>query len=559
MNKDVIYIDIEDDITAIIAKVKSSSSKIVALVPPKRAGVLQSMVNLRLLKKAAEAKDKHVVLITSDHALVALASGVRMPIAKNLQSRPEIPTLATPVTNEDEVIDGAELSVGEMDAAMGKKPQDDSSVADKLSEDIDLTDAPKASDLADKKADKKPADGKKGKGGFKIPDFMKFRNKILIFGGIGLFLIIFLVWALVFAPHASVKISAETIGVDANKTLALNAQATTDASKLTLKANVQQIKKPVSATFNATGQKDIGNKASGSINIVNCDSSGSFDIAANTVFTAADGHTFVSNAKATVPGYTSPTASACNNNPGNYAGKVTIPVTASALGDEYNISATTFSVNVPVVVSAKSSAAMAGGTHQMATVVTQADVDKAVAQIAQPNENDVKNELKKQFTGDVIVIEESYAANAGAPVIEPAVGQPAQQGKVTIEYVYTYVGIERNDAKAVLTDVVNAALEGKTDQQMYSLGDNSLKFQSFSALPDGTFNVRMITTAHIGPKIDTAALAKQITGKRYGEIQSMISQIPGVKNVDVTMSPFWVNTAPSTDKIDITFTVANGQ
>jgi len=50
MNKDVIYIDVEDDITAIIGKIKASSEKIVALVPPKRVGVLQSAVNLRLLR-----------------------------------------------------------------------------------------------------------------------------------------------------------------------------------------------------------------------------------------------------------------------------------------------------------------------------------------------------------------------------------------------------------------------------------------------------------------------------------------------------------------------------
>ena len=47
MKKDVIYIDIEDDITTIIEKVKEAATSIVALVPPKRVGVLQSIVNLK--------------------------------------------------------------------------------------------------------------------------------------------------------------------------------------------------------------------------------------------------------------------------------------------------------------------------------------------------------------------------------------------------------------------------------------------------------------------------------------------------------------------------------
>ena len=52
MNKDVIYIDVEDDITTIISKIKASKERIIALVPPRRIGVLQSAVNIRLLARA---------------------------------------------------------------------------------------------------------------------------------------------------------------------------------------------------------------------------------------------------------------------------------------------------------------------------------------------------------------------------------------------------------------------------------------------------------------------------------------------------------------------------
>ena len=49
MNKDVIYIEPEDDITDIIAKIEKSKEKIVALVPPKKAGVFRSLVNIKLI------------------------------------------------------------------------------------------------------------------------------------------------------------------------------------------------------------------------------------------------------------------------------------------------------------------------------------------------------------------------------------------------------------------------------------------------------------------------------------------------------------------------------
>ena len=114
MNKDVIYIDIEDDITGIIGKVKASKEKIVALVPPKRVGVLQSAVNLKLLTKGAQSAGKRVVLITNEHSLITLAAGVKMPVAKNLQSKPEIPQLEALESDADEIINGADLPVGEI-------------------------------------------------------------------------------------------------------------------------------------------------------------------------------------------------------------------------------------------------------------------------------------------------------------------------------------------------------------------------------------------------------------------------------------------------------------
>ena len=46
--KDTIYIDVDDEITAVIHKVINSKSKLVALVLPKRASVFHSSVNLKL-------------------------------------------------------------------------------------------------------------------------------------------------------------------------------------------------------------------------------------------------------------------------------------------------------------------------------------------------------------------------------------------------------------------------------------------------------------------------------------------------------------------------------
>ena len=138
MKKDIIYIDVEDDITAIIEKVKAADSKIVALVPPKRIGVLQSAVNLKLLQKSASLAGKQIVLISSDHSLVNLAAMVRLPLARNLQSKPEIPILQeSQVSEEDDIINGENMAVGDL-AAIAATSAVKTSVSDQISNKIDL-------------------------------------------------------------------------------------------------------------------------------------------------------------------------------------------------------------------------------------------------------------------------------------------------------------------------------------------------------------------------------------------------------------------------------------
>src|SRR6266496_3252154 len=225
MKKDVIYIDIEDDITGIIGKMKDASNKIVALVPPKRIGVLQSAVNLKLLQKSASGHGKHVVLITSDHSLNALAAGLKIPVAKNLQSRPEVPQLDTPKMADEEVINGEDIPVGEFAAASRQKqPSAEpvataSSVADELDSHVDFRNLEKPA-MAD--IPKKPVKPSKGKGGLKIPNFNDFRKRFLLIGGGVLLLILFLIWAFAIAPHATVIINAKTSAINIDQTLSLD-------------------------------------------------------------------------------------------------------------------------------------------------------------------------------------------------------------------------------------------------------------------------------------------------------------------------------------------------
>ena len=548
MKKDVIYVDIEDDITSIIEKVKAAEAKIVALVPPKRIGSLQSVVNLKLLQRAAASADKRVVLITSDNALAALAGGVAIPVAKNLQSKPEIPVVAPVEVDDEDVINGEEMPIGELAKTAPTPDPDEIIVPDAISApaapSANATRVPNvlggaAAAAASKAPRKGPA----------IPNFDSFRNKLFIGGGLAVLLIAFLVWALFFAGKATVAITAKTNAVNIDKVLRLDPNATLDADQGVLKPVTQTVKKTSSVDFDATGKKDVGERATGTLTLSYSQELQSVTVPAGSRFTTATGKQFTSDTTVTVP---KPTISGGKIVPGT----ATVAATAAAIGEEYNVGAQSLTSN-DVDVDASFGQATSGGSKRQVTVVSDDDVAKAKEKLATQNADQIKKDLKQQFKSDSVVINESFKADAANPVSTPKVGEEATRAKLTAETTYTLIGVSRDDLKNVFNAYTNAKLENKTDQKIYEAGDNNVQFSEFQALDGGVYSVKAQATAQVGPKIDEKDLAKQLKGKRSGEIIQTVENIDGVENVDVKFSPFWVTKAPAAEKIKITFVLKN--
>lgn len=60
------YIDIDEEITSIVERLKKARTKEVIIVVPKRALLIQSIVNLRILKKEADENEIQLMIVTQD-------------------------------------------------------------------------------------------------------------------------------------------------------------------------------------------------------------------------------------------------------------------------------------------------------------------------------------------------------------------------------------------------------------------------------------------------------------------------------------------------------------
>jgi len=544
-DKTTVYIDVDDEITTIIDKVKQAPGKIVALVLPKRATVLQSIVNMKLLKKSAVASNKSLVLITSEGGLMPLAGVVGLHVAKSLQSKPEIPPMPDQrITSEAEEIvsDDSELEEPEVDNQ--KTVGELAGVKEEETETIELDNT----EEAPKSKDKKKASAALAKK-FKVPDFDKFRTGFFL----GILALIVLVVGWIFAyivmPKAKITIKTDTSSVPTTFTFTAKTEATTvDVAGKIVPAVSKEVKKTDTEKTTATGKKDTGTKASGTVTIRNCDYSDGFTVPAGSTFTTS-GKSYISSESVTVPKF-SGNSSNCSLS-GSNSGKATVNVTAQSAGDSYNIGASQY--NVPgIPSSAKVDAvgsAMTGGTSKVVTVVSQDDVDAAAAKMKGKQDQAADTELTAlMVNGNLYGLTETKVTSDPKITSTPAVGQEAT-GEVTVtaETTYTMLGVKKED----LTALIDKEVEAKIDTAKQSVLDHGLntavaRQESRKNANEAVLNFQ--TSVSAGPKLDETALKEQVRGKKKGDVQKEIGSIPGVKEVEVKYSPFWIYKTPKASK-----------
>lgn len=556
--KDTIYIDVDDEITGIIDKVNSSDHKIVALVLPKRATVLQSIVNMKLLKRNSDKSKKKLVLITSEAGLLPLAGAVGLHVAKNLQSKPAIPAgpdtsdIPESLVNEEEIesedddepeIDDSK-AIGELAgvaAVASAMPEAEETID--LDDDTESTPAAATAGAGKSKVAKPKKDKK-----LKVPNFERFR-KVLIIGGIAL--VVLLVggyFALAKMPKAKVVIMTDTSTTNPTVTFTANtANKAFDEAGKVVPAELASVKKTDTQTAPATGQKNNGNKASGTMaaSAKVCNSISAPSSIPSGTGVSANGLTYITQQDIAF------TFDSISGGCINFKSSGS-PITAQNGGANYNTAATSFAVAGRPDVTASGSAN--GGTDNMIKVIAQSDVDNAKAKLAN-NSDAAKSELATTLKKNgLMAITSSFATDGPKITSTPKVGDQGDTVSVSGETTFTMLGVN----EANLNTVVDAQIKTQIDTSKQAIQNNGVTTATYTVNGKDNPQVSVQTTATIGPNLDTEAIKKEIAGKKKAETMEIIQNRPSIKSVTVSYSPFWVSKTPSDPKkVTITFDKAN--
>ncbi len=570
--KSKIYIDVEDDITTIIEKAEEAPRSIVALILPKRSGVLQSIVNMRLLKQSTEAAGKRVVLITSEAALLPLAGAVGLPVSRNLQTAPEIPS-PPDVSPKDEAYTPAPA---EEKPRGGDKPkQRTESEVNKAASVGALSDAherkePETVELDDEDQDETTATGK-GKLGsamagaaakipkVKVPNFDRFRKRFVVAGAGLIGLVLFLYLALSVWPRATINITTTATPVSLNMNMSASGGAKKlDTANNIIPSSVQTFKQTTDKKITPTGKQDIGSKATGTLSIKNCDTSSPSSVPAGSKFTSSNGKVFLNATSFT------PTPAGVSGGSLVCGSSVSVSVVAESAGDIYNIGPSTYTSDTLNSNYQISGSAMSGGSSQVVTVVSQQDLDKALQEVTGASGLPSEEETTNQFKSDLdkqgyYLITSTLKVSKPAASSSPAVGQQASSATVTVTTTYSVLALKKDDLTKAITNYAQQQID-KSKQQIDSadiLKNVTVEIASQSSPTDAALTISGNVNAM--PLLDADAIKKDVVGKKKGAINSDLSGRPGVKSVDIRLSPFWVSKVPGNEsKVKINIHSENG-
>jgi hypothetical protein len=472
-------------------------------------------------------------------------------VAKTPQSKPEIPTPPVLVDDSEETIDdtganefspvsAANRPVGEL-AAAGIAADDMETLELDDEEEAALAGgAPLAAAVPKKvKKDSKLA----------VPNFERFRL-LLVFGVLGLiFLIGGLFYALTVLPKAEIAVKTNASNINVGLDLVLDTAAKkVDPESGAIPAKLASVQKNFTQQAPATGQKNTGDRAQGEIVIINCSEEDELTVPAGTGLSSA-GLTFITQKSITFE-LSGKTNSGCKTIDGFTSGKV--GVLAQAGGVNYNLAAgSNFAVAGFAGLNAKSTDAFTGGTDNVVKVVTEADIEAAKQKITS-TDSTVKSELRKQLQGEgLTAITASYVA--GTPAFTNTVnpGSVADTVIVTAAISYSMFGVKTADLESLVRTDIKTQID-TSKQGILNAGLDEAVYKIGTVSPT-TAEVKFETTSIVGPDVDANDLRQQVAGKKGGDVKKLLQGNPGVTDVQVRLSPFFVTSVPKNpDKITIT-------
>jgi len=565
-----IYIEPDEEIISIIEKIGQESADDLAIVAPNNSALCQSLVNLKLLAKEAKTKQKKVAIITKDKVGERLARQIGLsvysspppaPVAdQGKPTEPEAKTATTvtetlpdgttihrfmpPQIKEPEV--GVETSKEETPPSFVALPAESPEEPSQTQPEVAVQETPPEpeSSLLDKPSVERPKSVElppivttphRGGGWLKSWSWPVIPWKSALIASI--IIIICSVVVFTFLPKATVKLDFPA--TLKSQSITLTVKTIDGISETSIPGGLLETDKSGEKAITATGQKDIGTKATGTITIVNKyrDGSGAgkdqYFPAGTPATDSKTSKVFLLDRAVTVGKVT---YNPVNGQP--IYQSVSVAVTASAPGEDYNIAASSFSLQGELSsTEVTSSSAFSGGSSRQVTVLSQEDVDKAVAELTEQLAGEGKGELTEKAASQT-VLDGSVVQTVTTQKLDHEVGSQVEQAKLEMTIHFATLAFDQTEAELKLTQAMEKDIA--ENEQLVIPDDKPISLTYQTVNSDNTeMTIEAKGEGFVAPLIDRQALAGQLNGKSVSAARSHLGQAYPNARAEFSFSPTW--------------------
>ncbi|EKE15729.1 MAG: hypothetical protein ACD_11C00108G0023 [uncultured bacterium] len=570
------YIDIDEEISSVIDKLHKSSSVDNYFVVPRRTMVMQSIVNLKLLKREADKLKKNVVIVAQDEQITTMSE--RAGIATRLsvegidlvEEKEEIAPKKESM--EGIIVKKKERLVGVGTSDFYGKEEDDVESGTKIKKSLQSGGVSVngiASDVSVKKQNNSfqesrgmyvdNMDPEKEKKIERILHFEKKekekivqapvakKSKNLIFVSILVSLFILLgVVAYLFVPSASVVVYLK----NENKNISTNAKSSLDEAKGNIQNNevagrIIEKEQEITLSNQATGfSESSGQKAKGKLVIYNEYNNSAQALIATTRFETEDGKIFRLVKGVSVPGMSSVGGEM-------KPGAIEVDVIADEPGGDYNIGPAKFSIpglkGGPKYgkIYAKSTENISGGSlsGDGIKMVNQSDIDNAKNETEKVAKEKIINLIKEELAEGETLLDDGIKFETVESIAYATSGDVKEKFDYYVKAKMKMVVFQEKDVKNIIERIYK---EKKTEATEYVIKNIELKYDNFKIDFDNkSLEFRANAVVGAAPSFDASEFKKSILGKNEDQIKIVLEKYSYVRNFEVDIWPIISSRIPS--------------
>jgi hypothetical protein len=567
LQKKVLYIEIDDEVTAIYDRMRHLKMKNIYMVVPKRAILFQSIVNLKILKRKAADLNKNIFIITNDQNGMHLAAKIDLPVYDKIEGHEHPSLVSGKFLEEQQNITPLKASINSMDDdTPTRRNEKKFSITElirkkrKLFQPFNrvLNKTVPINQIKQKKQKQKEDKGKL---------VLVAPNRHALVSLVILSILVLVIITYIALPGATIILTprSNVIDVSVNVTLAdieknraeLDTHPIQMIPSYTMTTKIEKV-----FNYQSTGKEFKGENAKGTLTIIN-ESGNEWPLIARTRFQTAEGLVFrISNAVNVPP------------KRGNENGKLNVQVVADevdafnqVIGEKGNIGPSRFflpglSDENQKRLYAQSTETFSGGNTVVTKLITEEDLTAARNKMSADLKAAAEAELKLYITQRneaqksnlELLTGKDAIATSEPKVTIPAnlVGQKIETFEVRGEMVASGTAFNKNDLLGILKTELK--LKKSPQKSLHKIDEASLSYKIVETDKNAgklkiTANLKGIEEFEISPdKENGKRLIKKIKdhilGKDINEAELYIQNLPEVDKVKIESWPAWSPSLP---------------